>query len=226
MSPAFLVAKLVLTLSLGQGIPVYDKTQILKQIQQYVTQLKQYENMLQNTARPGIYVWGNTRNISNLIFMSQISGLSNFTDYEGYRKMLSCCDSSTGCSDADWKNVYDHVAKSRRTLSEANTTIMKLVDAHQSDLGGSVTDSQKLQSVSTAADGSVKALSNLAGFSSMNLNSINSARNQSALMQRHNVLLAAAQIDREALRTVINECFMKANLVSSARARKRYYPNR
>ena len=84
MKPKFFAAQaaLVAALTAGgfsmpahSGIPVIDTAnlsqnmmtaleevaQTLKQIEEYATQLQQYENMLQNTLAPAAYIWASSR---------------------------------------------------------------------------------------------------------------------------------------------------------------------
>jgi hypothetical protein len=91
----FLAAKTVLAIALAgsisitpahAGIPVIDGgnlvqnimtaveevAQTLKQIEEYRTQLQQYENMIQNTMAPAAYIWDQAQ--------STINGLMNAVD--------------------------------------------------------------------------------------------------------------------------------------------------
>jgi P-type conjugative transfer protein TrbJ len=109
------------------GIPVIDAanltqtvmtaiesvSQTLMQIDQFATQLQQWDNMVQNTEVPGQYIWDQamaTMNqlratIDTITYYKNTLGsidnyLSSFKDLESYRN--SPCFSLTGCSAAEW----------------------------------------------------------------------------------------------------------------------------
>ena len=67
------------------GIPVIDGTNVVqttisalnnvaavqKQIEQYVTQLQQYQNMLQNSLAPAAYIWDQANSTINKLMQAQ-----------------------------------------------------------------------------------------------------------------------------------------------------------
>ena len=137
MKQKFLAAKvaLVVTLMAGSittmspaqaGIPVIDATnlsqniitaiesvaQTLKQIEEYRTQLQQYENMIQNTVAPAAYIWDQAQQTINGLmnavdtlnyYKTQLGSLDGylgkFQDVAYYRSS-PCFNGSGGCTPA------------------------------------------------------------------------------------------------------------------------------
>ncbi|MDP2394682.1 MAG: hypothetical protein Q8N35_06260 [Methylococcaceae bacterium] len=90
-----------------------ESAQTAKQIDQYKTQLLQYENMLKNTVASAAYVWDQTTTTMNKLrsfidtlnyYKTTLGGvdsyLSKFKDTAAYRD--SPCYSISGCTDAQW----------------------------------------------------------------------------------------------------------------------------
>ncbi|WP_243865897.1 hypothetical protein [Burkholderia pseudomallei] len=82
---AFAVACISLQPAYAGGIPVIDVTNVMqttisainnvqavqKQIEQYTTQLQQYQNMLQNTLAPAAWVWDQVNGTINKLLQAQ-----------------------------------------------------------------------------------------------------------------------------------------------------------
>ncbi|SQB21948.1 conjugal transfer protein TrbJ [Citrobacter koseri] len=115
----------IMALPATAGIPVIDGTNVvqttikrspitfrlwLKQIQQYQTQLQQYENMLKNTVAPAAYIWDQANSTINKLLQAQDtlnyyknqagsldSYLKRYQDINYYRSS-ACFNSNVECT--------------------------------------------------------------------------------------------------------------------------------
>lgn len=205
------------------GIPVIDGVNITqstisainnaaavaKQIQQYKTQLEQYENMLQNTLAPAAYVWSEVNGVISKVVQAQQtleyyknqsgsidSYLSKFQNVNYYRS--SPCFTLNGCSDADRQALDDARADASDAVKRANADVIKSVDQQQQTLNTDATKLQALQAQATTATGQMQALqaaNQLAaaqGNQLLQIRGILLAQNQAA------ATMAQAQADRQA----------------------------
>lgn len=157
------------------GIPVIDGAnltanmtsayeevlQTLKQIEEYRTQLQQYENQLQNTLAPAVYLWDQAQaTINNLMAAvntlenlkrklgSLDSYLAKFKDINYYRN--SPCFTTRGCSPAEMAALASVKQLASESQKLANDALFKGLDQQQANLS---TDSLKLQMLQSAAQG-------------------------------------------------------------------------
>lgn len=161
------------------GIPVIDATNVVqttisamqnvaavaKQIQQYETQLQQY----QNTLAPAAYVWDQANQTISKLLQAQdtlnyyknqagsIDGyLSRYQDVAYYRS--SPCFTSTGCTDAQRQALLDAQANGSEAQKKANDAVLKGVDRQQQTLATDAANLRQLQSQATSAQGQMQAL--------------------------------------------------------------------
>ncbi|MCT9811089.1 P-type conjugative transfer protein TrbJ [Acidovorax sp. Be4] len=234
----FLAAKTLLALALAAGplaaraggIPVIDAgnlqhnmltamesvTQTLKQVEQYKTQLLQYENMLQNTAAPTAYIWdqaestmGQLRQAMDTLqhYKQQAGGieayLDKFQDLDYYRS--SPCLKG-GCSAARWSQMTEESAqRGTQVQKQANDALFRGLDRQQAAMQSDARQLQKLQSAAQGATGQMQALAaanQLASHQAMQLQQIRALliAQQTAVATRQQVLA-----DREARQQAAHE---------------------
>lgn len=237
-SQQFLAAKTLLALLLAAGplaahaggIPVIDAgnlqhnmltamesvMQTLKQVEQYKTQLLQYENMLQNTAAPTAYIWdqaestmGQLRQAMDTLqhYKQQAGGieayLDKFQDLDYYRS--SPCFKG-GCNAAQWSQMTGESAqRGAQAQKHANDALFRGLDRQQSAMQSDAHQLQKLQSAAQGATGQMQALAaanQLASHQAMQLQQIRALliAQQTAVATRQQVLA-----DREALEQAAHE---------------------
>lgn len=237
-SQQFLAAKTLLALALAAGplaaqtggIPVIDAgnlehnmltamesvAQTLKQVEQYKTQLLQYENMLQNTAAPAAYIWdqaettmGQLRQaMDTLKLHKQQAGsleahLEKFKDVDGYR--ASPCFKGA-CSASQWSQMGDEAAqRGAQVQKQANDALFRGLDRQQAAMQSDARQLQKLQSAAQGATGQMQALAaanQLASHQAMQLQQI-----RALLIAQHNAMATRQQVlaDREALEQAAHE---------------------
>jgi len=165
------------------GIPVIDAAnlsqnivsayesvaQTLKQIEEYRTQLQQYENMLQNTLAPAAYIWDKAQaTISGLMnavntleyYKRQLgsldSYLSKFQDVNYYRN--SPCFTAAGCSDSERIAMERVRALASESQKKANDALFKGLDQQQRNLSSDARQLELLQAAAQGATGQMQAI--------------------------------------------------------------------
>lgn len=183
------IVAFVLTVSVAShrpanaGIPVFDAANVaqsivsaitaisrtIKQIQEYATQLKQYENMLTNTLAPAAYIWDEVTstvdmlsNTANTIdrYRNQLGSvdayLSKFKDVNYYRN--SPCFQLTGCSAAEWNLIKEANNIGSESQKTANDALFKSIDLQQERIKADAAKLTSLQIQSESAEGQMAAL--------------------------------------------------------------------
>jgi len=139
------------------------------QIQQYRTQLDQYQNMLQNTTAPRQQIWD-----AAMVTMNQLRGsidtlnyykanlgsidayLGKFKDTEGYRN--SPCYSVNGCTPAQWAAMKDAEKYGSESQKRATDALFRGLDQQHENLQADAAQLQRLQSSAQSSDGQMQAL--------------------------------------------------------------------
>jgi P-type conjugative transfer protein TrbJ len=230
------------SLCYAQGIPVIDASnlgnniitavesanQTVKQIEQYQTQLRQYENMLLNSAAPYTYVWDKAQTTMNLLrnsidtlkYFKERSGgidgyLKKFGDASTYRS--SPCYSNQGCSDAQ-RIAMNREAVSIRTESQkrANDALMLGLDRQQDALEVDARQLQTLQTGAQGVEGQLQAIQFANQFASNQANQLLQIRGLLIAQQNAQAARAQAVADREAQEAVAGERLRQAEFTPSA----------
>jgi len=219
-----LAAKILLAIALSgttvqptyAGIPVIDATnltqgilsaleavaQTAKQIQQYQTQLRQYENMLQNSLAPAAYIWDQAQNtISNLenatntlaYYQNQLGSidayLDKFQDTAYYRG--SPCFSSVGCTETEREAMETNRLLASEAQKKATDAIFKGLEQQQDNLRNDAQTLNQLQSSAQGADGQLAAIGYANQIASNQSNQLLQIR--SLLMAQQNALATEMQ---------------------------------
>jgi P-type conjugative transfer protein TrbJ len=214
LSHRILAAKIGLLLSLNvsaTGIPVIDAAnltqttnsalqnvmQTLKQIDEYATQLQQYEDQITNTLAPAAYVWDQasatmakvTSLVDQVSYYKSMAGnldsyLAKYQD-AGYYKN-SPCFSAAGCTAAQRAKINQSAWDSSLAQKRANDAVWKGLDQQETQLKTDARQLEKLQSQASGAQGRMEAIQ--AG--------VQLASNQAAqLMQVRTLLLQQQQAE-------------------------------
>ena len=232
LKPKFFAAQaaLVAALTAGgfsmpahSGIPVIDTTnlsqtmmtameevaQTLKQIEEYATQLQQYENMLQNTLAPAAYIWDQAQSTINGVmdavntldyYKNQLGSvdayLGKFQDVSYYKS--SPCFTSTGCSEAERaaiKNVQQLASESQK---KANDALFRGLEQQQDHLRSDAATLQNLQSAAQGATGQMQAIGYANQLASQQANQLLQIRGLLIAQQNAMATRMQAEADREA----------------------------
>ena len=223
------------------GIPVFDAgnltqnvmtaresvTQTLKQIEQYRTQLQQYENMLRNTVAPAAYIWDQATSTMNQLrgaidtlnyyktnLGSIDSYLGKFQDTSYYRS--SPCFNSGGCTEAEWAAMRDSQRLGSEAQKKATDALFKGLDKQQDAMEADARTLQRPQSSAQGATGQMQAIGYANQLASQQANQLLQIRGlliaqQNAIATRNQVLA-----DREAQEAAAGEQLRRGSYRSSA----------
>ena len=218
----------------ASGLPVIDASnltqnlmtaiesvaQTLKQIEQYKTQLKQYENMLQNTLAPAAYIWDQaaaTMNdlraaIDTLNFYKNQLGsidayLAKFQDVDYYRN--SPCFRDGGCTEAQWAALKQSQELGSKAQKKATDALFKGLDKQQDAIVADALTLQRIQSSAQGASGQLQALGYANQLLSHQANQLLQLR--ALFMAQQNVIATRQQViaDREARQAAAAEQMRK-----------------
>jgi len=183
--------------------------QTLKQIEQYKTQLLQYENMLKNTTAPAQQIWDAANTTMSQLRASidtlsrykatlgSIDGyLAKFKDTDEYRR--SPCYSVSGCSPAEWAAMTASGQFGSTTQKNAIDALFKGLDQQQDSMQHDAAQLGRLQSAAQGSTGHLQAIGYANQLASHQSNQLLQIRalliaQQNAIATRNQVLF-----DREA----------------------------
>jgi P-type conjugative transfer protein TrbJ len=195
---------------------VENVAQTLKQIEQYGTQLQQYENELKNTAAPAAYIWDQASSTMNLLrgatdtlsYYKQQAGsingyLSKFQDVNYYR--ASPCFSTGGCSPAEQAAIQQSEVLGSQAQKKANDAMFQGLDQEQNNLQNDAVQLQLLQSQASGADGQMKAIQAGNQLASNQANQLLQIRSLMITQQNAIATKMQADADKEARYAVASE---------------------
>jgi P-type conjugative transfer protein TrbJ len=225
----FLAAKTALSVALigstlvipaQAGIPVADGinfqqnlmtaiesvSQTLKQIEQYRTQLQQYENMVQNTLAPAMFIWDQAQSTIDSVvgaintldyYKNQLGSLDSyigkFQDVSYYRS--SPCFSAAGCSAAEWAAMASVKQMASESIKKANDALFKGLDLQQTNLKSDAQRLQLLQSAAQGASGQMQAIGFANQLASQQANQLLQIRG--LMIAQQNAMATKAQADAD-----------------------------
>jgi len=171
------------TSSVSAGIPVIDASnvvqttlsaasnaaQVSKQIQEYKTQLKEYENMLLNTVKPATDIWGlvdSTINdlmaaVDTLNYYKGLIGnidayLAKYKDLDYYR--TSPCFVSGSCTLAEFELLKEGEVLGAEAQNKAYDALFKGIDKQQDKIKNDALELKAIQAGAKSATGRLEAL--------------------------------------------------------------------
>ena len=216
--------------ALAGGIPVIDVTNVMqttisainnvqavqKQIEQYTTQLQQYQNMLQNTVAPAAYVWDQASQTINKLLQAQDmlnyyksqagnidSYLSRFQDVAYYRS--SPCFTANGCSDAQRQALLTAETSGSEAQKRANDAVLKGVDQQQQTLLTDAANLRVLQAQASSAQGQMQAIQAANQLASAQTNQLLQIRGLLTAQSAAAATRAQVVADREAQQVVADQ---------------------
>ena len=214
-----------LPLHVVAGIPVIDAANtsqatisalqnvaaVTKQIEQYKTQLQQYQNMLQNTAAPAAYIWNEAdQTISKLLaaqdtlsyYKTQAGSLeqylSRYQDTAHYDE--APCVGGDTCTTQDHEAIANAQSQASAARKKANDALLTSVSNQQGTLQTDADALALIQRSATSATGQMQAIQSANQLASAQANQLLQIR--SLLIAQQNALATSAQVeaDRDAQR--------------------------
>ena len=171
MAPAQAIIPVIDGANLTQTVvtAVENVAHTLKQIEQYKTQLQQYENMMQNTAAPATNIWDaatttmnqlrgsiDTLNYYKTNLGSIDAYLGKFKDTAAYRG--SSCYSVNGCTSAEWAAMKDSERLGSESQKRATDALFRGLDSQQDAMQSDASQLQRLQSSAQGATGQMQVI--------------------------------------------------------------------
>jgi P-type conjugative transfer protein TrbJ len=197
-----------------------------KQIEQYRTQLQQYENQLINSRDPKELIWDQAQQtIEQLIeatdtleyHENQLGSLQDYLDkYQDathYRD--SPCYSPDGCSEAEWKALGEQRAFASTSQKRANDAAIRSLRQQRDNLEADAEQLERLQAEAGDAEGQLAAIGYGNQLASHQSNQLLQMR--SMMMAQYTTIATKMQADadREARQQVAEENFGRGNFVKS-----------
>lgn len=223
-------ASLVAPHAYATGIPVIDGanfaqnvisaiesvSQTLKQIEEYKTQLMQYEDQLRNAAAPPAYIWDQaSRTMDQLVgavntldhWRSRYGGidgyLEKFQDVNYYR--TSPCFTSSGCSAAQWEALDEQQRVSFESRKRANDALFRGLEQQQGSISSDARRLEELQQTAQSAEGRMAALQAANMLASAQAHQLLQIRGIMLAEQQAAATQMAAQADKEAKEQALAE---------------------
>lgn len=188
---------------------IEEVAQTLKQVQEYKTQLEQYENMLQNTAAPAMSIWDDAQSTINglmsatntLNYYKQQAGsldsyLGKFKDVNYYK--TSPCFTSGGCSQSQLASLRESQELGNESQKKANDAVFRGLDKQQTEIQNDASQLRRLQSSAQGADGQMAALGYANQLASHQSNQLMQIRALLIAQQNSVTTKMQADADREA----------------------------
>lgn len=200
---------------------------VVKQIEQYRTQLMQYENMLQNTAAPSSYIWDQAdQTITRLLeaqntlsyYRNQAGSLENylskFQDASHYS--ASPCFGTQTCSDQDQRAITTARAEASTTRKLSTDALLMSVDRQQNTLQRDANNLANMQRQAVNAEGQMQAIQSANQLASAQANQLIQIR--SLLVAQQSAVATEAQIagDRESQQQAADQHALSGNNSQSA----------
>lgn len=230
-------AALLSTIPVSAGIPVIDGAnlantiitaleevaQTYKQIEEYKTQLDQYELELTNIQTPSAYLWDQAQaTIANLqratdtlnyyknLLGSLDSYLAKFQDVSYYR--ASSCFQRSGCSAEQRAALDANSVTSSQALKKAHDAMFRSIDQQQKNLSNDAAQLQRLQGRAEGAEGQLQALGYANQLASNQANQLLQIRSLLIAQQNAQATRASMEADREALRAASGKALRDGTL--------------
>lgn len=195
--------------------------QIAKQAEMIANQVKAYENMLQNTLAPAMYVYDQVQEKMQTLmqakdtieqFKNQYGGISNylskFRDVNYYRQS-PCFKASFKCSPKELQELHDGLSFGSEQQKKSNDSWMKGIEAQQKGINDDVKTLQKLQKQASSAKGQMQALGAANQLASAEINQLMQIRE--AMLAANTAIAARQQAlqDVEAMQKAAGDALRK-----------------
>jgi len=228
------VLPLATTPAAATGIPTVDAAaiaqnilQVMESIQhtvslmeQYETQLQQFEYELMNTMAPAAYIWEQTEvTMSKLqaaqallnVYGNQLDYFEKYLDPEFYK--ASHCYSLQGCTEAEWAALEDIKEQMGKKSAEQNKAHAALAQGVLDKTGDTQKHIKTIENQAAAAQGQMQALAANNQFASVQSRQLADISQQLASI---NLLLARqhaeAQTQKEEEKKYLESMFSVGNI--------------
>lgn len=205
------------------GIPVIDVasivqaaiaaveavTQTAQLVEQYRTQLQQYENQLRNSLNPDTWVWDRAQqtmdNIRRTVdtlehykntYQSLDRYLGQFKDLNYYKN--NPCFNGQGCSEEQMRAVLDTRALASESSKNANDALFRGLDLQQQSMEADARQLERIQNGAQTAEGQMQAIQFANQLASNQANQLLQIRSLLATQHNASTAMLQAEVDRQA----------------------------
>lgn len=216
------------------AMPVFDMANLLENtaiklnvINQYKTQLKQYDNMLENSKKLDQFTWDEAsttmnnliNSIDTLNYYKQQAGsineyLSRYQDENHYRN--SPCINGGQCSEAELDAFLQHKANSSEAQKRANDALLRGIELQQESMKSDARQLTRLQEQAQDASGQMKAIQAANQLASAETNQLLQIRGLMVAEQNAKATRLAAIADKEAIQAAADERFRSGSFKKSS----------
>jgi type IV secretion system protein TrbJ len=199
------------------GIPVFDAAntaeaiaQKLKQIQEYQTQLQQFENQIRNTVAPAAYIWAKAEHTMNRLIQAQ-NLIKYYVEQGGIENYLlryrnasfysgsPCFQLGVKCSAAAFQEVIKGQKNSTESQEAANDSLLRGLEKHHDDMPLDAAHLELLQSNAQTAEGRMEAIQYANQLAAHQANQLLQMRNMMIAKYNAENARQQAQVDAEAM---------------------------
>ena len=179
--------------------------QTLKQIEEYKTQLMQYENMIRNTLAPPAYLWAQAQNVmfrlvhltNTIRFYEQQYGsldgyMQRFRNVDYYRAS-PCFNLQDKCDASAWQLLQNGQNTSTEAQKKANDSLLIGLGEHQHQIPVDAAHLQMLQQKTETAEGQMAALQYANQLAAFQANQLLQMRQM--LIAQHNAMNTHSQAE-------------------------------
>ncbi len=236
------ISAAALILSLGStftiptfaNAPVIDSANLIQNmaikihaIKQYQTQLKQYENMLENTKQLDKFTWDEANktmdnlvnSIDTLDYYKRQAGsmndyLSRYQDENHYRK--SPCIRGDNCSKDELNALMQKGANASEAQKRANDALLRGIELQETSMKADARQLTRLQEQAQGASGQMAALQAANQLASTQTTQLLQIRGLMVAQQNAEATRLAAIADKEAMQAAADEQFRKGHFKKSS----------
>ncbi|EKT4568146.1 MULTISPECIES: P-type conjugative transfer protein TrbJ [Pseudomonas] len=189
---------------------------VTKQIEQYKTQLQQYQIMLRNSAAPADYIWSQAdETISMLLaaqdtlsyYKTQAGSLQKYLErYQDTAHYESApCIGSDACGVSDQQAIAQAQKEASSTKKRANDALLTSVSKQQETLRKDAGELAGLQRQATSAEGQMQAIQAANQLASAQANQLLQIRSLLIAQQNAQATSAQVRVDRDAQHTAADK---------------------
>jgi len=225
----------------GAGIPVIDGTnlaqnimsaiestnQTLKLIEQYQTQLQQYQNQLRNTMAPAAYIWDQARSTMNNLrgaidtlsyYRHQLGSIDSYLEKFGsldYYRNSPCFNPNATCTAAEWAKLEEARSLGFESQKRAIDALFRGLDQQQDAIETDAARLEQLQQAAQGASGQMQAIGFANQLASQQANQLLQIRALLIAQQNAETTRMQAKMDEEARQAAADEQFRSGTYTAS-----------
>lgn len=224
----------------ASGIPVVDvaglhqsilqvienTSQTMKLIEQYETQLQQYQVQLKNSMNLSSFIWTDAKQeIDNLIqsidtikhYKNQVGSIDDYLDRFqdfGFYKSYSCFQAD-GCDENDRNKITENRQKASEARKRTNDALLRSIDYQQKRIANDAYQLQQIQINAESAAGQLEAIQYATQIAGNQAHQLMQIRSLLVAQQSASAALMQAEIDKEAQQEAVRINFWDSTFTPS-----------